>query len=316
MLEIDVLCVGHAAYDLSLGVSRQPGPDEKTVAGSLVESGGGPAANAAVTVARLGLRAAFVGYLGRDLWGERHIQEFRQAGVLTDFIVRGDFPSPLSIILVKPDGQRTVVNYRRDTPYLSPEAFDLSALAPKVILFDGHEPELSFALRRQARQRGIPTLLDAGSLHRGTQSLVAGIAPVSGIANPGLPHPGVEYLVCSEKFAREYTGLADDGQAAQSLTRFSPQVVVTLGGDGSVWANAAGWGRLPAFPVQVVDTTGAGDTFHGALAACLALDRPWLESLRYASAAAAICCTKHGARVELVSHEAVIRLVEQSRIDR
>jgi sulfofructose kinase len=302
MLEIDVLCVGHAAYDLSLGVSRQPGPDEKTVAHSLVECGGGPAANAALTVARLGLRAAFVGYLGRDVWGERHVQEFRQTGVLTDFIVRGDFPSPLSVILVKPDGQRTVVNYRGGTPYLQPESFDLSALAPKVILFDGHEPELSFALNRLARERGIPTLLDAGSVHRGTQGLVA---PVAGSGDPG----GVDYLVCSEKFAHDFTGLADEAQAATRLLRYSPVVVVTLGERGLVWADAAGHGRLPAFHVQALDTTGAGDAFHGALAACLAQGRPWLESLRYASAAAAICCTKRGARVELVSHQQVVEFL-------
>ncbi len=309
MLEIDVLCVGHAAYDLSLGVSRQPGADEKTVAASLVESGGGPAANAAGTVARLGLRSAFVGYLGRDVWGERHVQEFRRAGVLTDFIVRGDFPSPLSVVLVKPDGQRTVVNYRGSTPFLPPDAIGLAALAPKVILFDGHEPDLSIALRQQARQRRIPTLLDAGSVHRGSQALVAGTG------DPGPDYPGVEYLVCSEKFAHAYTGLTDEEQAALRLTRYSPQVVVTLGRRGLVWVDGAGRGRLAAFPVQVVDTTGAGDAFHGALAACLALERPWLESLRYASAVAAICCTKRGARVELVSHEAVIRLIEQGHLD-
>ncbi len=307
MLEIDVLCVGHANYDLTLGVSRQPGPDEKTVASWLVEGGGGPAANAAVTVARLGLRAAFVGYLGRDVWGERHLQEFHQAGVMADFIVRGDFPSPFSIILVKPDGQRTVVNYHGSTPYLPPEAFDLSALTPKVILFDGHQPELSFALNRQARQRRIITLLDAGSVHPGTQGLVA---PGTGGGDPG----GVDYLVCSEKFAREFTGLADEAQAAGYLTRFSPHVVVTLGGRGLVWANAAGQGRLPAFPVQVVDTTGAGDAFHGALAACLAQQWPWLESLRYASAVAAICCTKRGARVELLSHRTSDRVFGKSGV--
>jgi sulfofructose kinase len=274
-------------------VGSQPGPDEKTLASWLVECGGGPAANAAVTVARLGQRVVFLGYLGRDVWGERHLQEFCQAGVLTDFIVRGDFPTPLSVVLVKPDGQRSVVNYRASTPYLQAEDFDLATLTPKVILFDGHEPELSSALARQAQPRRIPTVLDAGSLHRGTRRLVE----------------WVDYLVCSEKFARDFTGLTDEEQAAQQLASLAPNVVVTLGGRGLVWANAQGHGRLPAFPVQVVDTTGAGDAFHGAFAACLALGRPWQESLRFASAAAAICCTKRGARVELATYEDVIRLI-------
>jgi sulfofructose kinase len=298
MPEFDVLCVGHANYDLTLGVSRQPGSDEKTVATWLVECGGGPAANAAVTVASLGQHAAFLGYLGRDVWGERHLQEFVQAGVQTDFIVRGDFPTPLSVILVKPDGQRSVVNYRLSTPYLQPDVFDLAGLSPRVILFDGHEPELSFALVQQALQRRIPTVLDAGSVHKGTRGLA----------------DRVDYLVCSEKFARDFTGLADEEQAAQQLARLAPNVVVTLGARGLVWANATGEGRLPAFPVQVVDTTGAGDAFHGAFAACLAAGRPWLDSLRYASAVAAICCTKRGARVELATHEEVLSLIGKSQI--
>ena len=209
MLEIDVLCVGHANYDLTLGINHQPGPDEKTVASWLVECGGGPAANAALTVARLGSSVAFLGYLGRDIWGERHVQEFIEAGVITDFIVRGDFPTPLSVILVKPDGQRSVVNYSGSTPNLQPDVFDLASLSPKMILFDGHEPELSFALLRQARQRGIPTMLDAGSVHRGTQGLVAGTG------DPG----GVDYLICSEKFAHDFTGLADEMQAALATDR-------------------------------------------------------------------------------------------------
>jgi sulfofructose kinase len=289
MDEIDVLCVGHAAYDLTLEVSHQPGPDEKTNASSLTECGGGPAANAAMTVARLGQRAAFSGYLGRDVWGERHLQEFCQAGVLTDLIVRGDFPTPLSVILVKPDGQRSVVSYRGGTPYLPSDGFDLAAISPKVILFDGHEPDLSFSLARQARSRRIPIVLDAGSLHRGTRGLLE----------------WVDYLICSEKFARQFTGLADEQQAVRQLASLAPNVVVTLGGRGLVWARAEEHGRMPAFPVQVVDTTGAGDAFHGAFAACLALGKSWLESLRFASAVAAICCTKRGARVELPLREQV-----------
>ena len=297
MSAIDVLCVGTANYDLTLGVTRQPEPDEKTVASWLVECGGGPAANAAVTVARLGGSVAFLGYLGRDVWGERHLQELEGAGVLTDFVVRGDFPTPLSVVLVKPDGQRSVVHYRASTPYLQPESFDLGNLAPRLILFDGHEPELSFRLARQAHARGILTLLDAGSVHRGTRGLLDGSDCL------------IDYLVGSEVFAHAFTGLAGEEQAARALTAFSSNVVVTLGERGLVWATTAGQGRLPAFPVPVVDTTGAGDAFHGALAVCLAQGRAWAESLRYASAVAAICCTKRGARVELVSHQQVIQFL-------
>jgi sulfofructose kinase len=298
MPEIDVLCVGHAAYDLTLGVDYHPGPDEKTVATSFTECGGGPGANASVTVASLGLEAAFVGYLGRDIWGERHFQELQQLGVQTGYIVRGDFPTPLSIILVKPDGHRSVVNFHAHTPYLSSRIFELAGISPKVILFDGHEPELSFALVEQARQRNIPTVLDAGSVHAGTRGLV----------------DRVDYLVCSEKFAKAYTGLENERQAVQCLAEIAPSVVVTLGERGLVWRDRQGSGQLEAFTVDAVDTTGAGDAFHGAFAVSLVRGFSWWETLRYASATAAICCTKRGARVELPSHQQVVEFLGEGRL--
>ena len=104
-MTIDVFCVGHAAYDLVFRVPAHPGPDEKAVASHLLEVGGGPAANAAVTVVRLGGQSAFGGYLSLDKFGERHHKELEAEGVLTEFVTRGPARSPLSAIFVKPDGQ-------------------------------------------------------------------------------------------------------------------------------------------------------------------------------------------------------------------
>lgn len=277
---LDVLCVGHACFDLTFAVPHHPGPDEKGVAEGLVSCGGGPAANAAVAVARLGLRAAFAGYLGTDPWGDRHLQEFHDEGVNTDFIFRGSAPTPLSAILVKPDGMRTVINYHGETGYLKADSLDFSDMHPVVLLFDGHQPWLSLALVEVAKQAGIPTILDAGSVHAGTRALA----------------DKVDYLVCSKKFAREYTTQADPERVAARLNRLAATTVITLGRDGLVWSKAGIVQRLPAFEVKVVDSTGAGDVFHGALAAGLVEGRTWEEALRFASAAAALCCTRLGAR--------------------
>ncbi|MDD5631094.1 MAG: PfkB family carbohydrate kinase, partial [Methylococcales bacterium] len=105
-VHIDVLCVGHASYDLVFSVDHHPAEDEKIVAGGFVSCGGGPAANAAVTVAKLGFKSAFSGYLGQDLYGEKHYQELVGLGVNADLISRGTSPTPLSTVLVKPDGKR------------------------------------------------------------------------------------------------------------------------------------------------------------------------------------------------------------------
>jgi sulfofructose kinase len=286
---IDVLCVGAGTYDLVYSVDRHPQPDEKIRATSFVGCGGGPAANGAVTVARLGLQAAFAGYLGNDIFGNAHIEELQQAGVHTDLVARGEHSSALSVVMVKPDGSRALVNYRKPESFLTAGSVDFSVVDTRVILFDGHEPYISPALARSARQRGIITVLDAGSIHSGTEELAS----------------LVDYLVCSERFGLDFTGETTEDRALEKLGSYAPNVIITVGDRGLVWKNGAGSGRLQTYIVKAVDTTGAGDVFHGALAACLAQEKEWLESLCYASAAGALCCTKIGARLGIPSKEEV-----------
>jgi sulfofructose kinase len=250
------------------------------VADCLLGCGGGPAANAAVTVARLGLRAGFAGYLGEDLYGVRHFQELEAEGVDTDAVVRGLSPTPLSVILVKPDGKRALVNYKGDTQPLPAERFRPPEGTARVVLFDGHEPGLSEAALPWAREHGALTVLDAGSLHAGTRRLAF----------------AVDHLVASEKFAAQWLGQHDPERALAALAERSPCVVITLGEHGLIWRRGSESGAMPAFAVSAVDTTGAGDAFHGAYAAGLAAGMDWGTLLRFASAAGALCCTKLGAR--------------------
>jgi len=280
---VDVLCVGNASFDLVFGVEAHPAADEKTIANSFLSCGGGPAANAAVAVSRLGHKAAFAGYLGNDVFGDLHFAGLQQEGVNVDLVVRGDVPTPLSAILVKPDGKRTVINHATGAKPLPQTSVDFSRCTPKVILFDGHEPELSLSLAGDAKRRSIPSVLDAGSVHRGTQELVV----------------LVDYVVASEKFATDFTGETDAVQALVKLSKRASSVVITLGERGLIWKNSESEGRLPAFIIEAIDTTGAGDAFHGAFAAGLVKQMKWNDLLRYASAVGALCCTKLGARPSL-----------------
>lgn len=284
-MNIDVLCVGHASFDLVFSVTRHPAENEKTVADSFIACGGGPAANAAVMVAKLGLSAAFSGYLGRDVYGELHTQELQAFGVNTQCVIRGDSPTPLSTVIVKPDGNRALINYKGDTKPLAEDAVDFSVIQPKVILFDGHEPHISVPLAEHACKTGIPTILDAGSVHDGTLALM------------GL----VDYLVCSEKFALQLKG--DEQTALAYLASLAPCVVITLGERGLIWQQGTQSGALPALTINAIDTTGAGDAFHGAFAAGIAAGLDWLTVLRYASVAGSLCCTKMGARLGLPSKQ-------------
>ena len=277
-IKADVLCLGHACYDLTFSVKKHPKSDEKIFADNLTECGGGPAANAAIAVSRLGLSSAFAGYLGKDLYGNMHLQELTKENVNIHLLVRNSSPTPLSTVLVKPDGKRTLINFKGSTKPLLSNAIDFSPITAKVILFDGHEPSASLDLLEIARHQKIPTILDAGSMHEGTLQL----------------WNKVDYLVASEKFALQFADTFDE--ALTRLAKESPAVVITLGEKGLVWRRNNQSGSLAAFSINAVDTTGAGDAFHGAFAAALALGLEWSDLLAYSSAAGALCCTKIGAR--------------------
>jgi len=291
---LDVLCIGHASYDLVFAISHHPGPDEKTVADDLLGCGGGPAANAAVAVARLGASAGFCGYLGNDVYGDSHLRELLAAGVGTQWVVRGDSPTPLSAVLVKPNGQRALINYKGGTEALPAERLSFTGREAKVLLCDGHEPGLSLTALAAADDQ-TSSVLDGGSLHAGTLALL----------------DKVDYAVCSEKMAVQYAG--DEQAALVKFAELAPVAVITLGARGLIWRRGTETGALEAPPVLAVDSTGAGDAFHGAFAAGLAAGLEWQTLLRYASAAGALCCTRLGARPGLPTLEQQLALLAQWR---
>ena len=299
-VSVDVLCVGHACFDMVFAVGHHPAVDEKAVASSLVTCGGGPAANAAVGVSRLGLCSAFCGYLGKDLFGQRCMAEFASAEVDTGLTATGIYPTPLSAILVKPDGRRTVINHRGDTPDLVQLPANGSALRARVLLMDGHQPQVSLLLTETLGNTAV-TVLDAGSLHHGTRLLME----------------RVDHLVASQNFARQYSGLTNDQRALDCLAEVCPSVVITRGEKGLVWKrkNAVS-GSMPAFDIAAVDTTGAGDAFHAAFAAGIAWGFSWQHLLHFSCAVGALACLKQGARPALPSNSQVIDFLKRRKGDR
>ena len=200
-LMVDVLCLGIACYDLIFSVDRHVGADEKMKASELTSCGGGPAANAAMTVARLGYSVAFAGYLGRDMYGDKHLDELRAAGVNTELVARGEWPTSLSAILVKPDGARALVNYGLGQDMPGEVEFPLEDCCPRAVLVDGHYLAAAEPLIARARTAGIPTVLDGDTLHLGSKTLME----------------MVEFLVVSEHFAREYSRQDDVADALTQL---------------------------------------------------------------------------------------------------
>jgi Sugar kinases, ribokinase family len=218
----------------------------------------------------------------------------------TAFIVRGDEPTPLSLILSKRDGTRSVVNYRSRSSFLAADVVASDTVEAACMLFDGHEPSLSLALLEIARHRRVPTVLDAGSMHEGTRALAM----------------EVDCLAASATFAREFCRTRDVQRALADLSSRHPCVIITLGAQGLIWARRGKKGRLPAFEVPVIDSTGAGDAFHGALALGMARGMEWTELLRFAAAVAALVCTGLGARAPLPRMASVLEMLHATKASR
>ena len=287
---MDALCIGHAAWDISVFLPAFPAENSKSEVRAMIECGGGPAANAACLLARWGAHSALAAAIGTDEQGERIVRELTVAGTDLALLLRDAArPTPTSVILVnEQNGSRTIVNRKADTgaplritsaPWPQP---------PRVLLFDGHE--LAAALDAMQLFPQARTILDAGSVREGTLELAG----------------RVDHLVCSEKFARAMSSVSDlatpvhQAAALTALHRLNGKsVVVTLGERGVLYGTSECVERLPALSVQACDTTGAGDIFHGAFTYGVLTGLPWLATLRLATAAAGLSVTIHGGRTSI-----------------
>ena len=284
---IDVLCIGHAAYDLSFFVDSFPVENNKYQTEAMLESCGGPAANAAYLLSKWNCRCAFAGLVGDDAYG-REI-EASLARVNTDVSLlelRTNHPTPVSLILVnQANGSRTIVNRSLPQATFRVDPDEWRKRHPKVLLFDGHALEASLAAL-DAYPDAI-SILDAGSQRKGTVELAG----------------RVDFVVASERFATQVTELSRlDNLHRQRLCigrlreRFPGPIAVTIGEHGYLLEDDDGFVHEPAFPVNAVDTTAAGDIFHGAFAFAMHADLSFRKSLRVASAAAALSVQTRGGR--------------------
>jgi len=277
------LCVGQATWDLCFIVEGYPAENAKAETEVLIESGGGPAANASWLLASWGVPTALATVLGDDDYGRRALGELQQAGVDCRFVeLLPNCPTPVSAIITnRSNGSRSIINRKTASLALSREVFP--DFNPGLLLFDGHELAASLAAMR-AFPSAI-TVLDAGSLRDGTRELSS----------------RVDYLVCSQRFAAQVTGEPDVGTHWQECVRQVRELnrgvaVVTLGEHGLAFDDGAERGRLPALPVKAADTTAAGDIFHGAFAYAVLQGMSLSETLRLALTAAGLSVQEFGGR--------------------
>lgn len=253
--------------------------------------GGGPSATATYAAQRLGSTTAFIGVVGDDENGRNILREFREGGVHVDGIVeREAASSPTAFCWTEQrEGRRSIAWSRGTVAPLHPEEVDLDMVrSSRALHLDGHQADAAIHAAKAAKAEGVTVCLDAGTMLDGMDVL--------------LGHTDI--VIASEWFARTFTGHADLEDALRHLRAMGAQwAVATCGKHGSIGYDGSHFFRVPAFAVQVVDTTGAGDVFHGAFLHCHLQGGDLTESLRFASAAAALKCEQLGGRTGIPTRE-------------
>ncbi|MCM3659769.1 PfkB family carbohydrate kinase [Georgenia satyanarayanai] len=280
----EVAVVGSANVDLVVPVPRHPVGGETILGGDVVRHPGGKGANQAVAAARAGgVRTTFIGALGRDASGDLIAGSLRAAGVDVSLVDRVDTPTGTALIAVSPTGENTIIVAPGANRHVGIGRAQARRIAAAAVLLAQLEVPLE-VIRQAVEARAADTLV------------VLNAAPSQDL--PKWLWGALDVLVVNEHEAADLAGTGGaPAVLAEALLRRVPAVVVTLGGEGSLVATREGGQvMVGAFSVDVVDTTGAGDTYCGVLAAELAKGRDLVEAAQVAAAAGALATTAAGAQ--------------------
>ena len=272
-----VLCVGCVVLDHIFRVEALPVGGLKTVASDHVEQGGGMAATAAAAIAALGGEVRLWARLGDDTAGSALLAELQGCGICCDgvAVVPGG-ATAMSVVHIDPAGERMLTNYPGRLPS-DPSGRPLDQLSSfGAVLIDPRWPEGGLASAEAARRAGVPSVLDGDAADR---SVLAALTEA------------VDHAVFSEQGLRVLTEEDDPLMALRMVPHRPDQILaVTMGAAGSIWMHDDEMFKVPAEPVEVRDTNGAGDVFHGAYALALAEGRSVLDAARFATWAAVEKC--------------------------
>ncbi|HWB31389.1 MAG TPA: carbohydrate kinase family protein [Vicinamibacterales bacterium] len=285
---VDLVTLGENSLDFVAvaGADRAVGGKQRLRAFHVFP--GGQTTTAAVAAARLGLRARYVGAFGADEWGRRSRATLDEAGVEVVAVEHRDAPSRVAVVIVDADGDRHVLEHRDARLRIDPIPAGAVESA-RVLIVDATDVAAAQAAARRGRAAGVPAIVDVDRVDEDVDALL----------------DLIDVIVVPISFLEAATGASTPGAALERLAaryRSASAVVVTLGEEGSL-ARAQGREiRTPAYRVDVVDTTGAGDAFRGGFAAAwirLGSGAPIDDVLRYANATAALNCRAVGAQTAL-----------------
>jgi sulfofructose kinase len=289
-----ILGLGHVVLDHFFQVDAMPTADTKSVAKHGLLSGGGPVPTALVAASRLGAKALLVGQVGDDPMADFLLKEFAEAQVDTQHLRRiSNQRTPMATVLVDAQGQRSVILDRADMTDLPEDClqslpFDEAAL----LLLDGKEPA-ALAAAEAMQEAGGDVMLDLGGPREDPFPLIQ----------------KAQIVALSRSFVMHHFPDMELFEVASTLHKMGPRLVVaTLGAGGSIVCGASGRaGWFPSWsPKKIVDTTGAGDVYHGALAWAQVEGFDDAKALACAAIAGGMACEKLGGRGSMVNQERLL----------
>ena len=289
-----IICIGNAAYDVTLPVNHYPVENKKIrLDAPRVECGGGSASNCAYLLAKWGMETYFAGAVGDDYYGNKIIEEFEKIGVNTKYIEKKkDVSTTSSFIIANTTiGSRTILTDKSKDMVMKKREIDDDF---DVILLDGYERD--FALEVIKKNPNAIKIIDAGSLRESTVELAK----------------MVDYVVCSNDFAMEFTKKKIDYSDMKTLIEiyddlkkeFSQNVVIKLE-DKGCFTYDDGYKMVPSIKVKSIDSTGAGDIYHGAFTYCIANGYDIITTMKMSNIAGALSVTRVGGRFSIFTLEEV-----------
>ncbi len=302
---MNVTGLGQCALDNLFIIDSFPVPDTKKEVLEWTIAGGGPVATALVSLARLSIQCTFFGITGDDEAGEKIRESLRTENInINGLLKRSDANSQVAFIAIeKQTGKRTIFWKRPSAKPLSPDELPDNFLDnTDFLLLDGLMSDVSLYAAQKARDKNIPVMLDAGRVREG----IIELAHLS------------DYVVCSEEFAIEFTdstGPFDPEKTILQMKTFNVKsTTITLGDKGSITVAGDEIFKTPPFSVDIIDTTGAGDVFHGGYIYGLLQKWDIKKTVRFASAFAALKCKALGGRDGIPCLKEVEELLKTSEI--
>ncbi len=299
--EFDLVGFGLNAVDHLCVVPHYPSFDTKTAILHYEKLAGGQTATAVTFVARMGLKGKYIGKVGSDDLGHFSLESLRSETIDTSSVIvqEGARNQYAFIIIDKSNGERTIL-WQRDQrlSFADNELKREDVCAGKVLHLDGHDHDAAIRAARWAQDAGIPVVIDLDKVVPRSEELIS----------------LVDFLITSSNFPPDFTGIADPIESLLALRKYcSGFLAVTLGAQGAMAVVGDECMRFSAYKIHAVDTTGAGDIFHGGFIYGLLQNWSLERIMSFANAAAGLNCTHLGARSGIPPLSEILQLASSGQ---